>query len=86
LRGEYAAAGKAALFNHLRVFLADVKGTVSYTQAAERTGLSEGAAKQAVRRLRQRYRELLRSEIANTVSTPSEVEEEIQHLFSAFGS
>jgi hypothetical protein len=48
--------------------------------------LTEGATKQAVRRLRQRYRELLRTEIARTVNTPAEVEEEIQHLFAAFGS
>jgi len=86
LRGEYASAGKAALFDHLRVFLADAKGTVSYAAAAQRLNLTEGAAKQAVRRLRHRYRELLRSEIAQTVSTAAEVEEEIQHLFTAFGS
>jgi DNA-directed RNA polymerase specialized sigma24 family protein len=86
LRGEYATASKAALFDHLRVFLADTKGTVSYTDAAHRLNLTEGAAKQAVRRLRHRYRELLRSEIAQTVSTPAEVEEEIQYLFTAFGS
>ena len=48
--------------------------------------LSEGAAKQAVRRLRHRYRDVLRDEIAQTVNTPAEVEEEIQHLFTAFGS
>jgi RNA polymerase sigma-70 factor (ECF subfamily) len=86
LGSEYASAGKAALFDHLRVFLADAKGTVSYADAAGRVHLTDGAAKQAVRRLRQRYRELLRSEIAHTVSTPAEVEEEIQHLFAAFGS
>jgi RNA polymerase sigma-70 factor (ECF subfamily) len=86
LRREYFADGKESLFEHLRVFLTDVKGTASYSETAERTGLSEGAAKQAVRRLRHRYREQLRIEISNTVSTPMEVEEEIQHLFAAFGS
>jgi RNA polymerase sigma-70 factor (ECF subfamily) len=83
---EYEAAGKAALFDHLRVFLADAKGTLSYAEAGKQLHLTEGAAKQAVRRLRQRYRELLRTEIAQTVSTPAEVDEEIQHLFGVFGS
>jgi RNA polymerase sigma-70 factor (ECF subfamily) len=46
--------------------------------------LSEDAVKQAVRRLRGRYRELLRREIANTVSTPAEVDDEIRHLFELF--
>ena len=86
LGGEYASAGKAALFDRLRVFLADAKGTVSYADAAHQLNLSEGAAKQAVRRLRHRYRDVLRGEIAQTVNTPAEVEEEIQHLFTAFGS
>ena len=46
--------------------------------------MSEDAVKQAVLRLRRRYRELLRREIAHTVSTPAEVEDEIRHLFELF--
>jgi len=86
LRNDYSAAGKRALFDSLRGFLVDVKGTRSFAEAAAQTGLTEGAAKQAVRRLRRRYRELLRIEIAGTVATPEEVEEEIQYLFAVFAS
>jgi hypothetical protein len=48
-------------------------------------GMSEGAVKVAAHRLRLRYRELLREEIANTVTGPGEVEEELRHLFAALG-
>ena len=53
---------------------------------AVRMSLSEEAVRMAVSRLRRRYRELLRAEIAQTVSRPSEIEEEIGHLFAALGS
>ncbi|MBI2925062.1 MAG: RNA polymerase sigma factor [Verrucomicrobia bacterium] len=85
LREEQVAAGNGALFDELRIFLSDAKGAMSYTEAAAKTGLSEAAARQAVRRLRQRYRELLRAEIAHTVSSPQEIDEEIRHLFAVFG-
>jgi hypothetical protein len=49
---------------------------------AAKLGMSEGAIKSAVHRLRQRYRQLLREEIGNTVATPGEVEEELRHLFA----
>ena len=48
--------------------------------------MSEGAVKVAAHRLRQRYRELLREEIANTVAGPEEVEEELRHLFAALSA
>ena len=53
---------------------------VSYAEQAAKLGLTEGAVKVAVHRLRDRYREMLRAEIAQTVSTPGEVDEELQHL------
>ena len=84
LREQFAADGKEDLFDHLKVFLTDVKGTVSSADAAAELDMSEDAVKQAVRRLRGRYRELLRREIAHTVSTPAEVEDEIRHLFELF--
>ncbi len=84
LRQEFTTGGKESLFDHLRVFLTDVKGAVSYTDASAKMGLSEDAVKQAVRRLRLRYRELLRQEIANTVSSPADIEDEIRHLFELF--
>ena len=52
-----------------------------YAEAGARLGLSEGALRVAVHRLRQRYRELLRAEVADTVSGPEEVEEELRYLF-----
>ena len=83
LENEWAADGKGELFRHLRVFLSDLKGAVPYSEVARLTGVSEAAARQAVHRLRVRYRELLRLEIAQTVSEPGEVEDEIRHLFAA---
>ena len=85
LREEFTADGKECLFDHLRVFLTDVKGTVSCAAVGAKLDLSEDAVKQAVRRLRLRYRELLRQEITRTVSTPAEVDDEIRHLFELFG-
>ena len=52
-----------------------------YAEAGTRLGLSEGALRVAVHRLRQRYRDVLRAEIADTVSGPEAVEEELRHLF-----
>jgi RNA polymerase sigma-70 factor (ECF subfamily) len=86
LREEYVSAGKGELFDHLRTFLSDAKGAMSYAEAAAKTGISEAAARQAVHRLRQRYRESMRAEIAHTVSSPQEVEEELRHLFAVFGT
>ena len=85
LRAEMTEAGKAALFDALRGFLADAKGTLPYGETAARIDLTEAATRKAVQRLRQRYRELLRAEIAHTVETPDEVDAELQHLLQAFG-
>ena len=84
LREEYVSAGKGTLFEQLKIFLSDAKGAMSYAEAVARTGLSEAAARQAVHRMRQRYRELMRAEIAHTVSSPKEIDEEVRHLFAAF--
>ena len=54
----------------------------SYTEIAVRLGLTEGAVKSAVYRLRQRYQSLLREEIARTVATGEDVEDELRHLFT----
>jgi RNA polymerase sigma factor (sigma-70 family) len=80
LRGEYAAAGKEELYEALEGFLTDTRDAPSYAELAARLGTTEGAIKSALHRLRQRHRELVRDEIAQTVSTPVEVEEEIRHL------
>ena len=86
LQEEYVATARAALFEHLRSCLAKEETALPYAEIAARLNLTEAAVKMAVHRLRARYRELLRAEIAQTVSSPAEVEEEIRHLFSAFGS
>ena len=86
LRGEFVAAGKELHFDELKVVLTSDKKTIPYVQLGARLGLSEGAVKVAVHRLRQRYRDVLRAEIAETVAGPAEVEEEIRHLFAALAS
>src|SRR5262249_27353771 len=67
LRAEFEAKGKGRLFDRLRGFLVGEKAG-GYRRAAEELGLSEGAVKVAVHRLRQRYRELLHEEIGRTVA------------------
>jgi RNA polymerase sigma-70 factor (ECF subfamily) len=83
LRAEYTRDGKAKAFNELKSTLTGERRSVPYAEVGVRLAMSEGAVKVAVHRLRQRYRELLREEIAHTVSGPEQVEEEIRALFSA---
>jgi RNA polymerase sigma-70 factor (ECF subfamily) len=86
LQQEYVASGRAQLFDYLRNCLTKEESALPYAEIAGRLKLTEAAVKMAVHRLRGRYREILQHEIAQTVSTPEEIEEEIRHLFSAFGS
>jgi RNA polymerase sigma-70 factor (ECF subfamily) len=86
VQAEYDRTGKANLLNKLRGFLLGEKSVVTYAQVATEVGLSEGAVKVAVHRLRQRFREALRREIAHTVAGPEEVEEEIRQLFAALST
>ncbi len=74
---------RARRFELLTPFLAGTMPRGAYAGAAEQLGISEGAARMAVQRLRERYRELLRSEIAQTVRDPAEVDDEIAALFAA---
>ena len=83
LRDEFCEAGKGPLFDRLKVFLLGSSDRVPYARVAAEVGLSEGAVKVAVHRLRGRYRELLRAEIGRTVGDPEQVEEEIRDLFAA---
>jgi RNA polymerase sigma factor (sigma-70 family) len=85
LQEEYLASGRAKLFEQLRHCLVKDESALSYAELAVQLHLTEAAVKMAAQRLRTRYRELLRLEIAETVSAPEEVEAEIQHLFSSFG-
>jgi RNA polymerase sigma-70 factor (ECF subfamily) len=81
LRREYEAEGKAALFAELKGCLVQARAAIPYAELAGRLKVSEGALRVAVHRLRQRYRERLREEIAHTVADPGEVEEELRYLF-----
>ncbi|OGV72757.1 MAG: RNA polymerase subunit sigma-24 [Lentisphaerae bacterium RIFOXYB12_FULL_65_16] len=83
LRAEFAASGKAPLFDALKDTLTGEKTTARYAEIAATLGMTEGAVKVAVHRLRQRYRDLLRAEVANTVASTSDVDEELRHLFAA---
>ena len=86
LSDECAAEGKAESFARLKPFLTAARSAMPYAQVAAELGLAEGAVRVAVHRLRRRYRELLRDEIAQTLSDPAQVEEELRALFGAFGS
>jgi RNA polymerase sigma factor (sigma-70 family) len=83
LQDRYDKGGKAELFAVLKPCLTSTRGEVPYAGMAEQLGSSEGAVRVAVHRLRQQYRELLREEISQTVSSPDEVEPEIQQLMQA---
>ena len=86
LRDESAAAGKAALFERAKGYLMVGESTIAYTQAAKELQMDEGAVRVAVHRLRKRYRELLREEIAQTLSDPAQVAEELRSLQAALAS
>ncbi len=80
MRQDYAQAGKAPHFEVLQEFLWGTDGAASYARVAEKLGLSEGAARVAVHRLRERYRERLRAQVAQIVSEPKEIDEELHYL------
>ncbi|HXJ61546.1 MAG TPA: sigma-70 family RNA polymerase sigma factor [Verrucomicrobiae bacterium] len=83
LESEMVAAGKARIFEELKIFLTGEKSERPYAQIAETLQMTEATLKVTVHRLRQRYGELLRLEIAHTVADPKEIDEEIRHLFAA---
>lgn len=80
---EMHDAGKGRLMDHLKVYLAAEAAAPPHAETARQLGMSEGAVKVAVHRLRERYRQLLRREIASTLSDPTDVEDEIRRLFDA---
>jgi RNA polymerase sigma-70 factor (ECF subfamily) len=84
LQQECAADGKAKLFEQLKIFLTAGKGESAQAEVAKVLGLEEGAVRVAIHRLRKRYRQLLRDEIANTLSDAAMVDEEMRALFGAF--
>jgi RNA polymerase sigma-70 factor (ECF subfamily) len=80
LREELQAEGKAQLFEQLKNFLTGGSVLPSYDEASALTGLPRATVKTNVHRLRQRYREIMRREIARTVSSPHEIDEELRYL------
>ena len=82
LGDEYRAAGKMALFDQLQKSLTDEPDRPSQADTAHEFGMTENAVKQACHRLRQRYRQLLREEIAHTVMVPGDIEDELRHLIA----
>jgi RNA polymerase sigma-70 factor (ECF subfamily) len=83
LRGEFAEANKQELFNSLKGTLTGESDTEPYSSIAQRLDMSEQAVKVAVHRLRRRYGELVRAEIALTVASDDEIDEELRDLFQA---
>jgi len=84
LQSECAAEGRAALFEQLKNFLTTERRETAAREAAESLGLEESTVRVAVHRLRKRYRQLLRDEIAHTLSDATMVDEEMRALFGAF--
>ncbi len=82
LRQEYEAAGKAQLYSTIKAFVSIEGTTTSYHEAAHQLHLGPGALKSAIHRVRHRYQELVRAEIASTVGSPAEVDEELSYLLS----
>jgi RNA polymerase sigma-70 factor (ECF subfamily) len=83
---EYAASSKADFFEAVKVFVWGEKAPVPQVRIAAELGLSEGAFKVAVHRLRRRYRDLLRAEIAQTVASAEDVEGELRELMAVLRS
>jgi RNA polymerase sigma-70 factor (ECF subfamily) len=83
LRKQYAASDRAALFDALEPYLSGDRAARPYADVAARLNLGESGVKMAVQRMRRRFGELLRNEIAQTVNRPEEVDEEIRAFFSA---
>ncbi len=84
LREEFKQAGKQKIFERLKTCLTGEKNPGnSYQQLAAELQMTEGAVKVAVYRLRRRYQELLREEIAQTVAAPEDIDDELRHLFEA---
>jgi RNA polymerase sigma factor (sigma-70 family) len=85
LREEFRAHDKSARFELLEKFLPGEESDLTYAEVGARLALSEGTIKAEIHRLRERYRAVLRDEIAQTVASPDDVAEEIHHLMEVVG-
>jgi len=86
LRRESQGSANAPLLERLSTLLSDEPDRPSQAEIAREFGMTENAVKQAFHRLRQRYRQLLREEVAHTVATPADIEDELRHLIAALRS
>lgn len=84
LQQECVAEGRAKLFDQLKLFLTAGRGESAHKDVADVLGMEEGAVRVAVHRLRKRYRQMLREEIAQTLSDPQMIDDEMRALFGAF--
>ena len=82
LEEECALAGKTALFAQLKGFLTESTADISYPQAAAALGMTEANVRMTVTRLRRRYGELVRGEVAQTLGSNQDLEDEMRHLLS----
>jgi RNA polymerase sigma-70 factor (ECF subfamily) len=82
LEEKYRARGNAALFDFFNQLLADEPGAPSQADIATQLGMTENAVSQAYHRFRQSYQSLLREEIAHTVATPGDIENELRYLIA----
>jgi len=83
---EFADAGKRELFERLQGFLVEGTGDKTFAVLAQEVGMTEEAVKKAAQRMRRRYHQLFREEIAQTVASPYEVDEELRHLCAVLSS
>ena len=83
LQGDYAAKGKGDVFDHLKPYLTGEDDLDSYGKIASDLGMTVGAVKVSVHRLRQRYRDLIRQEVASTVDNESDTDDELDQLLAA---
>ena len=86
LREECASAGKTPLFEQAKGYLMIGESAIPFAEAARELQMDEGAVRVAVHRLRKRYRDLLRDEIAQTLTDPAQVAEELRSLQAALAS
>jgi len=86
LRNQYEANGKSKLFDALKPYVWSDAMINGYDSIAGRLGMSDGALRVAMHRLRESFREVLRAEVACTVESPAEVDEELRHLVASLRS
>jgi RNA polymerase sigma factor (sigma-70 family) len=86
LGSEYRSTGRGAVFESLKDYILAEASTELYTRIGDKLGMTHGAVKVALHRLRGRFRELVRAEVAQTVPTPDEVDEELHCLIAALNA